>query len=527
RNLSILGHDVTVFVNDGHGIFDKVRYADLAQYHQELERSEVDILIAARYYHPFTTPVNAKVGIFWTEDAHDQPFVEPLCRPEIIVGIGRIFTVSQWQTDMLSSRFNIPEEKFYITRNGVMWDHFKDLPAQRNPKKLIYTSTPFRGLDVLLDVFPAIRKRVPDAELDIYSSMAVYQVKSEEDEAMYGDLYKKADQPGVHLKKSVLQSDLARALLSAGIFAYPNHFPETSCIAALEAMAAGLPLVTSHLGALPETVAAGGILIEKDARHEAYQKQFIDEVCNLMNDPIRWKTLSKAGRDWIYRHNRWDLIAGEWTEEFERLIHHRQQTAEMTHHHGKTNNGLFNEVASPGCLSPHEELCKETESVPPSCAGHTLSPRQAVPENKSHDPEDQHQKAAQLIMNNESGEAAKILLDLIEGCPEHALAQNDLGVLYYQKGHKEEALEHFVKASELDPDNINAQKNLADVHVDLGHFQEAIEIYEKIMRTHPEDTDVLLALGNLLEMFGQQDDAAFMYERASTIKTANRASVAE
>jgi hypothetical protein len=36
---------------------------------------------------------------------------------------------------------------------------------------LFYTSTPFRGLDVLLNCFPRIRQSVPDVRLRIFSSM--------------------------------------------------------------------------------------------------------------------------------------------------------------------------------------------------------------------------------------------------------------------------------------------------------------------------------------------------------------------
>ena len=52
---------------------------------------------------------------------------------------------------------------------------------------------------------------------------------------------------------SVSQPVLAQQLRNAAFLSYPCAFVETYCIAALEAIAAGLKVVSLELGALPET----------------------------------------------------------------------------------------------------------------------------------------------------------------------------------------------------------------------------------------------------------------------------------
>lgn len=318
RNLAELGHEVWVYVQDGNGLYERVRYAEITNYMDDLHKAPADVLIAARTVHPFSVPVSAGLRIFWTEDAHDQPFLTHLDNPALVSRMDKIFTVSRWQTETIKSRFNLSDDKFFITRNGVLWDRFRQNGhrPESDVKRLVYTSTPFRGLDVLLALFPRIKARVPDATLDVYSSMAVYQVDAETDQAENGDLYAKAAQPGVSLKGSVLQEDLAEALKNATVMAYPNHFAETSCIAAMEAMAAGLPVVTTRLGALPETVAAGGVLIEGDAHGKAYQDRFVDEVCDLLENRSRRDALGRAASYHIRDHNRWETIAAEWSRAF-------------------------------------------------------------------------------------------------------------------------------------------------------------------------------------------------------------------
>ena len=82
--------------------------------------------------------------------------------------------------------------------------------------------------------------------------MQVYGVTAQQDN--YSALYQKAKEtPQINYIGSLPQLQLAAALRKCSIFAYPNIFPETSCISVMEAMAAGLFVITSELGALPET----------------------------------------------------------------------------------------------------------------------------------------------------------------------------------------------------------------------------------------------------------------------------------
>src|SRR5207248_8841406 len=115
-----------------------------------------------------------------------------------------------------------------------------------------YTSTPFRGLDVLVAAFPAIRRRHPTVRLDVFSSMQVYDQPTSRDP--YKTLYDQCRATeGIDYRGSVTQPELAKALREASILSYPNTFAETGCIAAKDGLAAGLHVVSSDLGALPET----------------------------------------------------------------------------------------------------------------------------------------------------------------------------------------------------------------------------------------------------------------------------------
>ena len=300
---------------------DGVRYMPLTEFAAFAASRKIDVFVAQRYWQPFLTDIQSDVGVYWVQDAHDQPFVQGLRNQEAVDRIDRIFTISEWQTRMFQSEFGLPRSKFYVTRNGFRSDIFEENGIVRKPFKLVYASTPFRGLDVLLDIFPEILEAVPEAELHLFTSMAVYGLDAERDEARYGALYERARQPGVKLRGSVPQNVLAGELQEAGLMVYPNHFPETSCIAAIEAQAAGAPVVTSRLGALPETVVHGvtGLCIPGDSRSAEYQREFVEKTVDLLRNPERMAKMSEAAQKRAFEQYPWRRIAEEWLAEFDRL----------------------------------------------------------------------------------------------------------------------------------------------------------------------------------------------------------------
>jgi glycosyltransferase involved in cell wall biosynthesis len=87
--------------------------------------------------------------------------------------------------------------------------------------------------------------------------------------------------------------DLPEVLAAADCFALMAAGSDESCRAALEAMAAGRPVVARHVGALPETVVDGqtGILVD-DASPEA----LAGALAAVLADPGRARAMGEAGR---------------------------------------------------------------------------------------------------------------------------------------------------------------------------------------------------------------------------------------
>src|SRR5262249_16968996 len=152
--------------------------------------------------------------------------------------------VSNWHRKTFIDEFHLPPEKVIATRNGFS-EELIPRPAQRDWTRCAYTSTPFRGLDVLLWMFPAMRQRTPTLRLDVFSSMKVYGWTDEADRKAFGPLYQAAEQSGVSWHGSIAQPMLMEHLSRTGLLLYPNTFAETSCMAAIEAQACGAVVITT------------------------------------------------------------------------------------------------------------------------------------------------------------------------------------------------------------------------------------------------------------------------------------------
>lgn len=131
--------------------------------------------------------------------------------------------------------------------------------------KLLYTSTPWRGLAVLIKAIEILNKTRNDFEVDIYSSTKIYGSAFEENERI--DLMHyliNVNTPNVNYLGYADNNAIRAAVQKAHVYTYPSIFEETSCLAVIEAMSAGCHVVTTNYGALPETCGEFATMIEFD-----------------------------------------------------------------------------------------------------------------------------------------------------------------------------------------------------------------------------------------------------------------------
>ena len=91
--------------------------------------------------------------------------------------------------------------------------------------------------------------------------------------------------------------------------------------------------------------------------------------------------------------------------------------------------------------------------------------------------------------------------------PSDAGAHNNLGVLYYNKGLYEEAVQAFMRALELDAKMLVAQRNLEIAYFSTGYYDKRVGELSERLRARPDDRDSRWDLGRTFALLGQSADA--------------------
>ena len=223
----------------------------------------------------------------------------------------KIIAVSHFTKRELLEYYKVPEEKIRVIHNGVDTKQVQPAKDKRkikeelgfNPDDLAIVSVgrlyARKGLFTLIESMPAVVKRFKNAKFIISG-------KGQSDEMR--KLIAHAEKIGV--KDNIIftgyypDKKLPKLYQAADVFAF-STFYEHHPFAVLEALSTGLPVVTTNVGGIPETIESGknGFLVEP-----FNPKQFADRILYLLEHPAEASEMGSLARKTILERFDWRIV---------------------------------------------------------------------------------------------------------------------------------------------------------------------------------------------------------------------------
>jgi glycosyltransferase involved in cell wall biosynthesis len=263
---------------------------------------------------------NHKPNVLWCHLNEENDNVQGLKDEKNRDAIDHFVFVSQTQSDRFIKKFELSVAKTLVISNAIQPIPF--VPRSNTGKlQLIYTSMPWRGLHLLLDIWQQLDRQ--DVELVIYSSLEIYGSEyAQATQHLYQHILDRAaTTPGVIFRGYGSNDQVRQSLSQAHIFAYPSVFAETSCLSAIEAGAAGCNLLVTDFGALPETCQQWADYVPFTINKRKLMADFVEKIHATVDN--YWSQQNQMHlqqqSEWFNSTYDWDARQHEWHDFFRSL----------------------------------------------------------------------------------------------------------------------------------------------------------------------------------------------------------------
>jgi glycosyltransferase involved in cell wall biosynthesis len=234
----------------------------------------------------------------------------------------RVIAVSDFTRQELRKYYNIPENRIRVVHNGVDTHKFQPATDKQkvkaelglNPDDTIILSVgrlyARKGLFTLIEAMPSVVKQFKRAKF-------VISGKGQRDEMT--KLYAHAERLGV--RDNIIftgyypDKKLPKLYQAADVFAF-STFYEHHPFAVLEALATGLPVVTTTVGGISETIktSKNGLLVKP-----ADSKQFSEALLYLLEHQTEATEIGINARKTIVEQYDWSILVKETIRVYEEV----------------------------------------------------------------------------------------------------------------------------------------------------------------------------------------------------------------
>ena len=215
--------------------------------------------------------------------------------------INNYICLTEWHKNKIQEKYPYIADKLIIIPNGVRSSLFP-LSSVKTKNRFLFTSPPERGYARLLELWPEISKRLPDAELKLATYDPCFPKNEEEKEQM------KIIQntPTIEFLGSLNPTQLYTWMSSAEYWLYPVHANEAFCITAVEMLHSKVVCLYYPIAALNNTIGDYGIPVTKGTEIDAimFINQNTEQKQRMMDRGLEYARTF----DWPNVYKKWARV---------------------------------------------------------------------------------------------------------------------------------------------------------------------------------------------------------------------------
>ena len=225
--------------------------------------------------------------------------------------LNKIICVSAPSKEDIVKEFLVEDNKIEVILNGIDINRFVPSPSDSVKANRIITTAsadiPLKGLKYLIQALPEILKSFPKTTLTVIGKAP----SNSEVSKLISNLDLKEI---ISFKSGISENEIVDLYRASEIAVIPSLY-EGFGFGAGEAMACGVPLISTHSGGLKEVVGDCAIKILPSSADEIEKA-----VINLFNNQEKRKELSAKGRQRMETKFDWKIAASSYEASFQEVI---------------------------------------------------------------------------------------------------------------------------------------------------------------------------------------------------------------
>jgi glycosyltransferase involved in cell wall biosynthesis len=219
----------------------------------------------------------------------------------------KVIALSEFHKNYLNEVSHVPLEKIVLGFNGVNPEDFPQGPVVKDKFKIVFSSSPDRGLTQAIDIVKRAREK-SGYDLKLHCFYGTDNMRKMGQAAWAEQIENKIKENSdfVVYHGMVPKRALMQHFSSSAVWLYLNDFLETFCITAIEAMCAGTWPIVRPIAALPFTMKDA---IEKDCctliKQEGKTKEDQEIWANALIEAVKnesWRIMDFPLEKYSWEH---------------------------------------------------------------------------------------------------------------------------------------------------------------------------------------------------------------------------------